>query len=127
MVREHGTRARYAAGCRCRRCKGAWADYIRTRRRATGRDDRATSQTRLDARRTRSIVERAVETETDPEFPVKLSPLGGQILVSIQQQTGRSRGEVIDDLLRQVATNRRRRPRPGVVPSGLPVDGGNWQ
>jgi hypothetical protein len=100
MVRQqHGTRARYTAGCRCRRCKGAWATYIRSRRHAAGRD-RATSQQRLDVRRTRTIVERAVEADADPELPVKLSPLGGQILVAIQQRTGRTRGAVLDDLLR---------------------------
>lgn len=100
MVRhQHGTRARYAAGCRCRRCKGAWALYIRTRRHAEGRD-RPTAQQRLDVRRTRSIVERAVEADADPELPVKLSPLGGLILLARMERTGRSRGVVLDELLR---------------------------
>lgn len=62
---------------------------------------RAVSKVRLDVKHTRTIVERAVEEGQDPELPVTLSPLGGQILVHIQQRTGRSRGAVLDDLLRQ--------------------------
>lgn len=123
MVREHGTRARYASGCRCRRCREAWASYIRGRRRASGRDDRARSQRRLDVRRTRSIVERAVETDADPEFPVKLSPLGGQILVAIQQQSGETRGAVIDELLREFG---KRALKKSGIPKDMPVDAGYW-
>ena len=101
MVRhQHGTRARYASGCRCRRCKGAWASYIRDRRHAKGRDGE-TARQRLDVRRTLSIVARAVETDEDAELPVKLSPLGGQILVARMQRTGRSRSAVLDELLRE--------------------------
>lgn len=98
---EHGTRGRYGAGCRCRRCKQAWREYITNYRRAKGRPDRDTSLARLDVRRTRAIVQRAVESETNAKLPVELTPLGGQILVAIQQRTGRSRDVVIDDLLRE--------------------------
>lgn len=55
----------------------------------------------MDVRRTQAIVERALETDADPTLPVTLTRLGGQILVSIQQRTGRSRDTVIDDLLRR--------------------------
>lgn len=54
-----------------------------------------------DVRHTRAIVQRAVETETNAKLPVELTPLGGQILVAIQERTGRSRDVVIDYLLRE--------------------------
>lgn len=98
---EHGTRARYGAGCRCRRCKRAWREYVTSRRRAKGLPDRDTALAQLDVRRTRAIVQRAVESETNAKLPVELTPLGGQILVAIQQRTGRTRDVVIDDLLRE--------------------------
>ena len=98
---EHGTRARYGAGCRCRRCKRAWREYITSRRRANGLPDRDTALAQRDVRHTRAIVQRAVETETNAKLPVELTPLGGQILVAIQQRTGRSRDVVFDELLRE--------------------------
>ena len=101
MAHEHGTQPRYSAGCRCRRCKKAWREYVTARRRAAGTPDRTAARHRMDARRTQAIVERAVVEEKDPVLPVELSRLGGQILVNIQKRTGRSRGAVIDDLLRK--------------------------
>lgn len=97
----HGTRARYGAGCRCRRCRRAWREYITSRRRANGLPDRSTALAQRDVRHTKAIVQRAVEGETDAKLPVALTPLGGQILVAIQQRTGRTRDVVIDDLLRE--------------------------
>lgn len=102
---EHGTQRRYAMGCRCRSCRKAWREYITSRRRAKGLPNREGSRHRQDVRRTRAIVLRAVETEVDPELRLKLSPLGGQILVAIQQRTGRTSGNVIDELLREHGTN----------------------
>jgi len=99
---EHGTYLRYSTGgCRCRRCRKAWRGYITGRRRATGTVDREVSAQQMDVRRTAAIVERAVVAEKDPVIPVELSRLGGQILVSIQRRTGRTRKAVIDDLLRK--------------------------
>jgi hypothetical protein len=102
VTHEHGTRARYGAGCRCRRCKRAWREYITSRRRAKGQPDRDTAKAQRDVRHTRAIVQRAVENgEDDVELPLALSPLGGQILAAIQQRTGRRRDVVIDELLRE--------------------------
>lgn len=105
MAREHGTQPRYSNGCRCRSCKKAWREYITGRRRARGQQDRTAARRRMDIQRTRAIVERAV-AEEQPEvlLPVELSRLAGEILVNIQQRTGRSRGAVIDDLLRKHGT-----------------------
>lgn len=98
---DHGTQRRYTRGCRCARCRKAWRDYMTARRRVRGQADRAVAARRADVRRTQAIVVRAVEAQRDPVLPVELSRLGGQILVAIQQSTGRSRRTVIDDLLRQ--------------------------
>lgn len=98
---EHGTQRRYSRGCRCRRCRKAWREYVTARRRAAGKPSADQARHRLDVRRTRAIVERAVEQDEDPEMPVRFTPLGGQILVAIQQRTGRSRDTVIDELLRK--------------------------
>lgn len=104
MAHEHGTQPRYSSGCRCRRCKKAWREYVTGRRRARGQQDRAAALHRMDVKRTQAIVERAVVEEQDVVLPVELSRLGGQILVHIQQRTGRTRGAVIDDLLRKHGT-----------------------
>jgi hypothetical protein len=101
--REHGTYLRYANhGCRCRRCKKAWREYITSRRRRLGVPPRDVSMVRKDIRHTRAAVQRALETGEDARLPeVALTPLGGQILAAIQQRTGRSRDVVFDELLRE--------------------------
>jgi hypothetical protein len=77
---EHGQYTSYAKGCRCRRCKDAWAAYIRAyKARANGggyyRDKTVTVR-------------------------VRLTPLAERILRSAEQRTGQQPDDVIEAALR---------------------------
>jgi hypothetical protein len=67
---EHGQYTSYAKGCRCRRCKDAWAAYIR-------------------AYRDKTVTVR-----------VRLTPLAERILRSAEQRTGQQPDDVIEAALR---------------------------
>jgi hypothetical protein len=102
---KHGTRQMYNDGCRCALCRSAWAAYFREYRRSQGRRSRATELRDRDLHHTRAAVERAVSNEHDVQMPVKLTALGGQILLAKQQRTGKSRSEIIEELLRAHPTD----------------------
>jgi hypothetical protein len=46
-------------------------------------------------------VSEALRHGADIRVPVTLSPLGGQVLVSIERRLKRRRGEIVDQLLRR--------------------------
>lgn len=101
MVSGHGTAARYNRGCRCQPCRDAWADYIRAWRRRHGRRSRVEHITARDLARLDAAVSEALRHGADIRVPVTLSPLGGQVLVSIERRLKRRRGEIVDQLLRR--------------------------
>lgn len=79
--RGHGTRNRYASGCRCRACKKAWREYIASRRQ------------RLRTRR--YYDESATATLT-----TALSSLSCAILNAAEARTAKTRRDIIEQLLR---------------------------
>lgn len=99
MATKHGTIVGYATSkCRCRKCRAAWATYIRERRQ---RGDGA-SRVERELEQMNRELERLVEVDGDEsKLPVKISPLALQILVHLQQQTGESRHVILDRLLRE--------------------------
>lgn len=83
-VNNHGTVSTYNGGCRCDKCRAAWAAYMREYKRRTGTTQR---QAALDG-----------ETRT---IQVTVTPLDEQILAAAQARTNASRGLVIARLLRE--------------------------
>ena len=95
---QHGTVGGYAR-CRehCAACKSAWATYIRSRKRRLG----VLSRADREIASAESLIQRLIIDDLDVTLPVTLSPLGYQILVSLQRKTHHRRGEVLDQLLRE--------------------------
>ena len=99
MARAHGTRASYSAGCRCQRCRTAWADYIRTRRHRLAPPQ---GEHVREVKVLRGQIDRAIAADrADVEVPVtRVSPLAAAILARVQEETGMRRADVLEDLLR---------------------------
>lgn len=98
---EHGTRSRYGAGCRCAKCRAAWAFYMREYKHA-----RKITQPRRDSRVLREIStaeSRLAEIEPDELIPApcELSALDYKILLELQRRSRSRRNEVISQMLRR--------------------------
>ena len=101
MAKTHGTWQDYRHGCRCARCRAAWAGYCRDKRRAAGRPSRA----EVGVQRSLAEAERVIEAEprSDVVVTVRLSPLAARLLAARQIALQQDRGEVVDQLLRETA------------------------
>ena len=105
----HGTRARYSAGCRCARCRGAWALYIKNYRSA------ARAHVPVDTRVDKEIADaearlsEAEAAEADEALAVSLdlSPLDFAILAKLQHRDRARRRDVVSQLLRREWTDAR--------------------
>lgn len=78
----HGQVQRYARGCRCQRCRSAWAAYMRDRRARIGARQRPYYAGRSEARL------------------VQLTPLGLEILSAVQAREQRQPADIFEHLLR---------------------------
>ncbi len=96
MTSPHGTWQRYRRECRCRRCRAAWAAYIRRNRTAHGVRPGV-------ARIAKEIahVEAQLSSGDGVSVGVSLTPLGGQLLLAAQRRLGVRRHEVVEELLRR--------------------------
>lgn len=92
--RRHSRRG-YSAGCRCARCRAAWAAYIRERKHATG-----AARPREASYVDREIAAGATATG-DVDVSATLAPLDAQLLAAIQRKTGARRKDVLARLLRE--------------------------
>lgn len=79
-TRVHGSPTCYAGGCRCRRCRKGWREYIAARR-----------------ARTRP---RHYYDEQGDSVVIRLSPLGCKILDAAKVRTAKQARDVIEQLLR---------------------------
>jgi hypothetical protein len=83
---EHATVQGYARGCRCGRCRGAWATYMRERRAKEPR------------RRKPNYYHGRAE-----EKVFRLTSLGAEILEAAQHREQRAPGDIVEHLLRLYA------------------------
>lgn len=89
----------YAAGCRCQRCKAAWAAYIKQRRYQSG-NQRPLAEA-LAVREIETVeASLARDAEDDVEVSMTLTPLGARLLVELQRRLGLRRADVVEVLLR---------------------------
>lgn len=103
MGENHGTRKDYKRGCRCDKCRAAWADYMRSRRHRLhppAERRQQAIQREIDALEVE--VAEAIEDERDSiEVCARLSPLAVRLLARAQAEKGMTRGEVLDALVRE--------------------------
>ena len=78
--RAHGEYTSYAKGCRCQRCKDAWAAYMR----------------RYKADRTGG----GYYPDKQVTVRVRLTPLAAKILRQAEQRTGQSPDDVVEATIR---------------------------
>lgn len=100
---EHGTRAAYSGGCRCRECKSAWARYIRERARGLGRQTPEQALVAREIEQAEQRIPHIVEENVDTVVTVPLTPLEFQILIALQKQTNQRRAQIFGQLLRDHA------------------------
>jgi hypothetical protein len=86
---KHGITAYTAGERKCPKCRAAWADYMRARRR---RQVRRTGRT---IRRRRSYY-----TNKTP-FRTALSPLGERILSAAARRSGKALDDIVEQLVRE--------------------------
>lgn len=82
MSSAHGEVQRYARGCRCTRCRGAWASYMRDRRAKLGARQKPYYPGKVEAK------------------IVQLTPLGLEILQAAQAREQRPPADIVEHLLR---------------------------
>lgn len=84
----HGTAGHYNnGGCRCRPCKTAWAEYIRTRARQRGR---------------KACGSAYYAGHVDRAIGIRPTPIGLGILTAAEARTGLDRHDIVEHLLRSV-------------------------
>lgn len=121
----HGTASRYNShGCRCVACRRAWADYIAARRRQHGVPSRgrmlAARRLRLERhagesaaafrqRRAAALARLREDAyyadKADRTVTVRPTALGLRLLEAVQERTGRSADDVVEQLLRSCSAH----------------------
>lgn len=99
--RDHGIVERYTRGCRCAKCRAAWANYMRDRR-ARLAPPRAAPEPKAPPAPKRDLT---YYRGKDPKRPVTstMTALGLGILDATRARTGRSVGDIFEKLLRDHA------------------------
>lgn len=101
MATDHGTTRGYASGCRCKRCRAAYAAYMREYRHRTGRQKPSREEAYLAREMDEARLELAEDLQDDVAVTVSLTPLAYRILLALQLRRKQRRHSLIDTLLRE--------------------------